>query len=380
MRLGAAVFSADVGHVERQVHQTHVELDTQAVARILVEHRTDRREDRSLEPGSGPPSSIDGRLLIHGCRGVVVVEADVVLSRPDHLDRFPELLREDGGFRAEIRLRFAAETAAEERHVTDDVLLVDTERLGHRVLRRLRILLRPPHRHLPVTEIGDGGRRLHRGVSKERRVIRRLEHLAAFRELGVHVPEVARDLSGLRHRGQQLLLEPLRFEGGVWAVIPNNLELLPPLHRRPRAVSNHRNAAKGLETIRQLERLDGDRLLNAAHLERRLVVETADLASKDRRVLDRSVHHPLAEDVETELRPAGDDVRLVVCGPLLADEAPLCLRLEPQILGLRHRKLARGSNERAVSEPAIARLVNHLMVPRRTVAPPARSTEPPPHR
>ena len=70
--------------------------------------------------------------------GVVVVELQVVLARPHDLDGPPDLLREQRRFGDEIRLRLAAEAAAEQRHVADDVALVDAERRGDRLLRRLR--------------------------------------------------------------------------------------------------------------------------------------------------------------------------------------------------------------------------------------------------
>ena len=99
----------------------------------------------------------------------------------------------------------------------------------------------------------------------------------------------------------------------------------------------------------------------------RRVVDAADRAAEHRRVLDRRVHHAVAEDVETELRLAGDDVLLVVGGGVLADEAPGASRLELQHLALRHAQLRRRRHQRAVAEPAAARRVHHFVVLRRAL-------------
>ena len=205
----------------------------------------------------------------------------------------------------------------------------------HGVLRRLRILLRTPDGDLAVAEVRHCGGRLHRGVRQQRRVVRRLEYLAALGELGVDVADVPRHLTRLRHRRDQFLLEALGLEARVRAVRPLHLELLPTLHRRPGVVRNHRNAAERLEPVRQLQRLERDGLTNALHRQRRLVVDAADGAAEHRRTLDHGVHHAVAEHVETELRLAGENVGLVVGRPLFADELPRRLRLELQLADLR---------------------------------------------
>ena len=82
--------------------------------------------DRCSHAVGLPRPSTDG-LVIHRRRRVVVVEVDVVLARPDHLDRLAELLRQHRRFGRVVRLRFPAEAAAEQRHVAGDVLLVDAD-------------------------------------------------------------------------------------------------------------------------------------------------------------------------------------------------------------------------------------------------------------
>ncbi len=236
------------------------------------------------------------------------------------------------------------------------------DRGGHRFLHRLRILRRRPDRDLAVEEFGDRRRRFHRRVRRQRRVVGGFEHLAAPGEFRVDVAEIAEDLARLLRRRQQLLLERLRLEPAVRAVVPIDLELPAALERRPGAVGDHGDAAERLEQVRRLERVQPHRLQNALHAFRAGIVHAADRAAEHRRVLDRRVDHAVAEDVETELRLAGDDVLLVVGGGVLADEAPGAARLELQHLALRHAQLRGRRHQRAVAEPAAARRVHHFVV------------------
>ena len=59
---------------------------------------------------------------------MVVVEADVVLARPDHLDRFAKLLREHGRFGGVVRLGLAPEAATQQRRVQGQLLWLDADR------------------------------------------------------------------------------------------------------------------------------------------------------------------------------------------------------------------------------------------------------------
>ena len=93
-----------------------------------------------------------------------MVEAvvDVVLARPDHLDRgAAHFLRDERRLDREIGLRLAPEAAAEQRHIDRDLLGREAERLRHQIVRGLRALhARPdlaPCRRLcaPVAEGGS---------------------------------------------------------------------------------------------------------------------------------------------------------------------------------------------------------------------------------
>ena len=248
------------------------------------------------------------------------------------------------------------------------VLLVDAEGRGHRVLHRLRILRRRPQDRPVPLDLGDGSRRLHRGVRSHRRVITRLDDLAALGELRVDVAVVAEDLAGLRDRCLQRLLVRLGRERRIRAVVPLDLQRPTALQHRPRVVANHRDAAERLEAVRRLERVERHRLLHAAHLLRGRVVDAPHGAAEHRRVLDRGVDHAFTEHVEPELRLAGDDVLLVVGGRVLAHELPGRAVLEADGFALRHRQLGCRRHQRAVVQRAAGRLVHDLVVPRDALA------------
>ena len=158
------------------------------------------------QPRGRASASVDGGFVRDGGDGVIEVELQVVLAAPHDLDRPSHLLRENRRLRHEIRLRLAAESSAEERHVTDDVVLVDAEHRGHGVLCRLRILHGRPRGHLAVAEICHRRRRLHRRVRVVRHVVAGLDDLATLGEHSVDVTTAAGDLAWLLHGGLQLLL------------------------------------------------------------------------------------------------------------------------------------------------------------------------------
>src|SRR5687768_703509 len=126
---------------------------------------------------------------------MVVIELQIVLTAPHDLHGLADLPRQQGRFRNVVRLRLAPEAAAEQRYVADDVLFRNPERLGHRVLHRLRVLRVRPGGDLAVLELGDSSGRFHWRVREQRRVVPSLYYLAALRELGVDVADLACDAS-----------------------------------------------------------------------------------------------------------------------------------------------------------------------------------------
>src|SRR5712675_972933 len=97
MGVGGTVFGADVGDVERKIHESEIEFKTEGIARSMVKGRGDRLKRRSMQPGRRLPAAVHDGLVIHGGRRVVKVESNVVFACPDDLDRFAEFLRKNLG-------------------------------------------------------------------------------------------------------------------------------------------------------------------------------------------------------------------------------------------------------------------------------------------
>src|SRR6185436_3952428 len=107
------------------------------------------------------PLIVRGSLHVHGRHGVIEIELDVFFAAPNYFDRLVELLRKNGCFGGIVRFRFAAETSAEQRDVTDDVFLLNTDSCGYSVLYGLWILGAGPNGGLAVLYFGHGGGRFH---------------------------------------------------------------------------------------------------------------------------------------------------------------------------------------------------------------------------
>ncbi len=247
---GRAAFCSDIRNRVRQIGQPHVVLETQPVAGFRVERRGNGRERRAREPRGWTTASVERGLVIHGRDGVVVVESEVVFAAPHDLHRLSKFLREHGRFSDIVRLRLTTEPAAKQRHVTDDVFLVDSQCRGDGVLDCLGILSRCPGCHRVVPELGDGRRWLHRRVGEMGCVVGRLQDLATLGKLLVDIAKIADRFSGLPDRVDQFFLEQLGVVAGVWTVVPVDFQLLAALEGRPGAVGNDGHPPQRLKHVR----------------------------------------------------------------------------------------------------------------------------------
>src|SRR5262245_21563894 len=100
-----------------------------------------------------------------------VVELDIVGAAPDDLHWLADLLRQDRRFGHIVGFRLASEATAEERHMADDVVLVDAQGPGYGVLYCLRVLSRRPGDNLAILEFRNGSRRFHRRMREHRCVV-----------------------------------------------------------------------------------------------------------------------------------------------------------------------------------------------------------------
>ena len=140
---------------------------------------------------------------------------------------------QEPGLDHEVGLRLAAEAAAEERHVDGDVLLLQPEALREPRARRLRRLHAGPGLALAVLDAHQRRRRLHRRLREVRDVVLRLDALCGLCHRAIHVALLAHDLARPARRALELGAVGVGRIGGVRAVVPDDLELVAALHRRP---------------------------------------------------------------------------------------------------------------------------------------------------
>ena len=178
----------------------------------------------------------------------------------------------------------------------------------------------------------------------------------------VGVADVALDLAGLLDGGFELLAVGLGVVGLVGPVVPDDLERLAALERRPGVLGDHGDAAERPELVGRRRRRERDDLLHARHLEGRGGIDRGNLASDHGRPGDDGELHAGQHDVLAVGRLAGRDVDDVGdADGALADVAEGARLLELDLVGRRHRQGRCGNGELAVPELAPGGLVHHLV-------------------
>src|SRR5262249_46221446 len=124
----------------------------------------------------------------------------------------------------------------------------------------------------------------------------------------VVVSVVAHDLPRLAGRLLQRGLEGHRVVARVGAVVPDDLERVPALDRRPRVAGDHGNAAQGIELDRGWRRIDLHHTVHTGNLQGLGSVEAPNLAAQHRRTGDHCVEHAGQSCVDAVLRLASGDV------------------------------------------------------------------------
>ena len=329
------VLDAQVGESVRDFGESLIRLPS-AVFFLRVPERSDWRKRRAHQDRRRQAVAADAGFEVLRRRGVEVVELEVVFAAPDDLHRLADLLGEQRRFDHVVRLRFAAEAAAEQRYMAGHVGLGDAERIGHGFLNGLGVLRRRPRHDLAVSELRDCRRRFHRGVRQHPGVVRGFMRFRRARERLVDIADVSQRLLRRLHGCEELLAERLRIERGVGAVAPRDVERLPALKRGPAVVGDDRRAAKRLEHVRWLRLGEADYVLHAADFPRRRIVDLRRAAAEHRRTCHCRVDHSRHPGVDPERAFARDEIVEIRDGDGLADERVFRRRLEAQRLGIGH--------------------------------------------
>ena len=165
-----------VGHLvgeardERAVDEAHAEARHQAMNERWSgnPHLPCDRHAVRAEPGDQPRHA----------KGPIVVVFDVLLARPEELDRDIDLFRDQDGLADEFLDGGATpETAAQKRAVDHDLLVRHAGGARRRCQSRHRLLGRHPDLDLAIGDMGGAGLRLHGRMREEWDLIVRLDKL-----------------------------------------------------------------------------------------------------------------------------------------------------------------------------------------------------------
>ena len=241
------------------------------------------------------------RQPVHRRRAVEVVR-EIVLARPDHLDRRPRGARQRHRIEHEIDLETPPEAAAQVRGVHRHPLARDAQQLGGSVAGARLALRRRPDFAASVPHMGGGVHRLKTGVGQKRQAIGGFKGFAGGFQSGIDIPVPARRTAGLLQR---------RIERPGDAGIVHRQRRRPPfdgdLLRRPArlpvAVRDHADT-----------RIDGDDLAHAGQRLRGRGVEALQPTAELRRAQHHRRQQARQRHVDAKPRLAGDLGRLSTRG------------------------------------------------------------------
>ena len=155
-----------------------------------------------LLPRDNLAGRVESRLEVVVAGRAIEVVGQVVLPRPEQLDRRAvHLARNPRGFGHVVVQDAASEAAAHAHEVHGDVAVADAERLGNHLPAFARRLTADPHLELAVLEMRGAVLRLERGMREEGIVVGRFNRLrrAAERASGVAIV-IERDVRRLIRR------------------------------------------------------------------------------------------------------------------------------------------------------------------------------------
>ena len=312
MRLCFAALQPKVRHVERRVDKSQSEFDG---ARIFIVgrkicHKTWRRA--AMSPSNHFVVLVDACLKTLRRHGMIEAVLDVVLAGPHDLDRravhcFGQQRRFDG----EVPFRFAAEAAAEQHAVQGDVPGVEPETLGDIVAGAAWALNRGPDFPLVASPSCCRRRWLHGRMRKVGRIVFGRDHLGGGVQRRVDVTLVAFEPPGLANIVLKHRFVGHGIERSIRPVVPDDLERVAALDRRPSGVGNHGDTAERRVCRRWRRTVDRDHFHDAGHLHGRAGIVRCHFALDDWRPCDDGEHHARKHDVLAVSRLTGRDVEQI---------------------------------------------------------------------
>ena len=263
MRRNFRILAANVGDLERQIHESHAKFDGKFMHGFGHEGRKNGRCRTAVPPRDHLAVLVEAGFDSLRRNGVKEVVAEIVLTGPLHPDRCTDRFREQCRLQHEVAFRFTAEAAAQQRDVDGDILDGDVERLRQIFAGAAGALYGSPDLDLAVGEIGRRHRRLHARVGQMRQIIFAGDDLVGALECRFDIAIVTNNEAGLARRFLEFGAVGLGVVGRIGPVVPDDLQGIASLDGRTGITGDHGDAAERLEFRRPGPALRLDHLLDA---------------------------------------------------------------------------------------------------------------------
>src|SRR5262249_39124674 len=240
---------------------------------------------------------------------------DILLARPDHLDRTIDLLGDLDGTGGAVFLETPAKPTTEQMVVDDDLVQRQSGNLRGSGLYAHDRLAADPDFAIVLAHMDSAIHRLHGRVREEWNLVGRFDLRRSVRQCLVDIANALRNRSRLERRGFELPRDVLRGQLRVRAVVPFDLERREALLGGPHVIGDNGHSV-----------VEAHDLTHALYLFRRTVVDALQTASENWRLSERRDLHAWCANVDA------------------IDSCSIDLRRKIQTLGRRADKLEiRGS-------------------------------------
>src|SRR5882724_8782294 len=270
-------------------------------------------------------------MMVRG--GTIKIVANVILARPDDLDRGMSIAGDQGSFDGVVLNEAAAEASTDEGDVDFDVVAGNAQSLSDGLGGRAGNLCGRPEFAFATAEMSGAIRRFHRGVRQEGDFVNRFELSCRAREGLLEVAIVAQNGA---FGGNQLHEFFAQAGGGFLRVldfVPLDCKSFAGLHRGPGGIGEYGDTGAGIvaaagagvvaELVRKMSRLQFDNGADAGHFPDFFGVGSSNGAAVDGAALHGGDEHAGNAHVNAETRSAVYFLRRVGAGSRFAHDSKI---------------------------------------------------------
>ncbi len=290
--------------------------------------------------------------------GTIKIVTNVILARPDDLDRSMGIAGDQGSFDGVVLNKAAAEASTDEGDVDFDALAGHAQSLSDGLRGGAGNLCGRPELAFAVADMSGAIRRFHRSVRQEGDFVDRFE---LFGRAGMGLLEVPIAAQHGAFGGNQLHEFLAQACGGFLRVldfVPLDFKCSASLHRGPGGIGEHGNAGAGIvaaagaglvaELMRQMRRLQFDDGADAGHFADFFGVGGSNGAAVDGAALHGGDEHSGNARVNAEARGTIYFLRRVGAESRFADDSKAGGIFQRRIG--RRLKLCRGGEKLRIGE------------------------------